>query len=105
MVNQRNIADPDKVREAGAKSNVARKTELADIRAVMDSAEGRRLVWRLLDHCGVFKSIWEPSAKIHYYAGIQDVGHFIMSEVIVADKNKFLQMQLESFTEGDKDDE
>lgn len=61
-----------------------RKAELDDLRNVLSSDSGYRLVLRLLAHTRVFESIWSPSAEIHKNAGRQDVGHFIWGEVLQA---------------------
>jgi len=76
-----------------------RELELSDIRAVLKTAEGRRVLWRLLDMAAPFRSIWEQSARIHYNAGKQDFGHFIMSEMEEAD----LQLFFKAWTENKKE--
>lgn len=91
-----NAADPAQVKQAGRRARSRRVQELVDLRAVLALPEGRRLLWRLLQHAGVFRSVWESSAKIHYNAGRQDFGHFIMVDVMEAQPEAYLQMQQES---------
>lgn len=91
-----NAADAQQVKEAGRKDRERRKRELEDLKSVLTSLEGRRFIWRLLGHCKVFESIWHPSAQIHHSAGKQDVGHFIMAEVVEADQEAFLRMMQEA---------
>lgn len=93
---QKNAADENQVKEARLTEKRIRERELGDLRYLLASAQGRRLIWRLLGHCKSFESVWEPSAKIHYNAGKQDVGHFLMAEIIAADENSFLQMMKEA---------
>jgi len=92
----KNAADAEQVKEAGRKVQDRRKQELDDIREITSSVAGRRFMWRLLEHCKVFESIWEPSAKIHHNAGRQDVGHFLMAEVVAADEAVLLKMMSEA---------
>jgi len=66
-----------------------RSDELKDIREVLSTEAGKRFVWSILSYCKTFQSIWEPSARIHYMAGVQDVGHHLMTELEEADP-KFL---------------
>lgn len=73
-----------------------RRQEVDDIKNIMNTEHGRRFIWRLLTHCGVFRSIWSNSAAIHYNSGMQDVGHFIQAEVIDAAEGSYLQMIKES---------
>lgn len=58
----------------------------------------------MMEHTKTFGSIWEPSAKIHYNSGKQDVGHFIMAEIMEADPNLFMKMMKEK-QKGDKNNE
>lgn len=92
----RNAADEEQVREAAKKVKFGRDRELSDLRAVLRTMEGRRLLWRLLGHCRVNGSVWEPSAKIHYNSGQQDVGHFVMSEIVEAGEEFLFQMMREA---------
>jgi len=80
-----NAADAQQVQRGGRLARRRRERELNDLRAVLAIAEGRRVVWRLLEHCKVFASIWDPSSRIHYQAGVQDVGHYLMAEIAAAD--------------------
>lgn len=75
---------------------LSRRQEVDDLKFIMSSKEGRRFIWRLLTHCGVYRSIWSNSAAIHYNSGMQDVGHFVQAEVIDAAEGSYLQMIKES---------
>jgi hypothetical protein len=91
-----NAADPQQVKEGGTRAQILRRRELDDVRFLLANPSGRRFIWRLLEHCSVFKTIWHPSALIHHNSGKQDVGHFIMGEVTEADAEAFIQMMVEA---------
>ena len=91
-----NAADAGQVKEARKKERHARTQELMDIRALLDTPAGRRFLWRLISRCRVLESIWEGSARIHYNAGQQDIGHFIMGEITEADAGAFIMMMQEN---------
>lgn len=99
----RNASSEKQVKSAEKKLEVKRLNELEDLRWVLSDPRGRRVLWRILDFCSVFRSIWEASAKIHYNAGRQDVGHFVQSEVTEARPNAMLEMILEHKTKELKD--
>jgi len=82
-----NAADRKQVGEAKRKEKDRRKQEREDLQALLALPEGRRFLWRLLTECKVFGSIWEGSAKIHYNAGQQDFGHFLLAEIGEADED------------------
>lgn len=91
-----NAASEKQIKKAEVKGKDKRRQELSDIRTVLSSAPGRRLLWRVMEQCGTFSSIWEASAKIHYNAGKQDLGHFIMAEIVEADENLLFKMMKEN---------
>lgn len=80
-----NAADEKQVKEAARKERDKREDEINDMKAVLATPEGRRVMYRILEHCGILKSIWTPSAEIHFRAGRQDAGLFLMSEIVQAD--------------------
>lgn len=90
-----NAADESQVRSVGKKIDDQRLQELNDIKTVLATVSGRRLMWRLMGKCRTFSSVWEASAKIHYNAGQQDLGHFIMAEIVEADENLLFKMMKE----------
>lgn len=92
----KNAANKAQVKDSESKARRRRERELTDLEMVLQTPEGRRLLWRVLEHCKVFESIWHPSALIHHNAGKQDVGHFVMSEIVEADEKSLLLMMTEN---------
>lgn len=99
----KNAADAGQVKHAGRKDRDRRQREMDDLRAVLATPFGRRFVWRLLSHCKVFESIWHPSALIHANAGRQDVGHYLMAEIVEANEDMLLMMMTEARIEVKRD--
>ena len=91
----KNAADEAQVAEAVKKLQITREDELNDIRAILNTKQGRRVFWRMLSKCKVFESIWSQSAMIHYSSGQQDIGHWLMSEMVEADENLLFLMMSE----------
>lgn len=82
---------------ASSKQKVKRKQELNDIRTVLGTKSGRRLVWRLMEHCKVFGKVYDDSpTKTAYYCGQTEIGKFIMSEVIDTDENLLFKLMSEN---------
>lgn len=79
-----------------AKERRKRERELNDMRSLLSTQAGRRFVWRLLEETKVFGSIWHPSAAIHHNSGKQDVGHFVMGEVLAAREDALIEMMKEA---------
>lgn len=93
----KNAANESQVEKAKTAEERERELELADLRFVVSSPQGRRLIWRLLKHCRVFNSVFNNSGSVTYYhSGMQDVGHFIQAEVIEAKKEAYFEMMREN---------
>ena len=88
----KNSGDKEQVKQAAQRERSRRERELNDIRELLDTAEGKRFLWRLLEYCRTFESIWDASARIHYRSGQQDVGHFLMAEIVAADADALIVM-------------
>ena len=86
----------EKLKKSHDAEKAQRDQELNDIRTVLATKSGRRLVWRLLGKCRVFGSVWDGSAKVHYNSGQQDIGHYLMAEVLDADENLWFKMMSEN---------
>lgn len=100
----RNAADPRQVKDAKKREKLRRDGELADMRAVLELPEGRRMLWRLMGHCKTFESVFDELATtMAFKAGRQDVGHFVMVEILAADQTKFALMQAESLARENSD--
>lgn len=91
-------ADKKQIKSAEQKEKIMRDRELSDIAMVASTIEGRRFLWRVLEKCRVFETIWENSARIHYNAGQQDLGHFVMAEIVETKKEILFQMMTENQT-------
>lgn len=92
----KNAADEKQVKGAAEKEKRGRDRELDDLAFILNDIRGRRAMWRVLGYCKAFESIWEPSAKIHYNAGQQDVGHFLLNDLMEASEDLYLLMAKEA---------
>jgi L-amino acid N-acyltransferase YncA len=92
----KNAADPKQVARADRKTRDARLEHLANIKAVMSTVYGRAVMWQCLTDAGVYRSVWVPSAEIHYRAGRQDFGHELMATLLEADEVSYEQMEREA---------
>lgn len=92
----KNTADPKQVANAAKKEKEAREIELADLRELLKTEFGRRFVWRVLGYCKLFSDIWDPSSRIHFNAGLQHVGNWLMAEITDADEEAIFLMMREN---------
>lgn len=92
----KNAADPNQVRNAERIERRRERDRLAALRATLDSPAGRAALMDILEDCGVFRSIWHPSAQIHYNAGQQDLGHQLQARIIAASEEHYELMEREA---------
>lgn len=93
---QKNAADPKQIKHAGRSEKSAREQELDDLRALLATQWGRRFVWRVMGYCKFGSDIWDGSSRIHFNAGVQNVGHWVLAEIMAADEEAFFLMMRES---------
>lgn len=88
-----NAADRSQVERANARAKRIRKQEQADLRAVMDTPEGRRVIWRFLERAAPFGSAFNTNAMAQSHTiGWQDAGKWWLSEIDDTCPEKYLVM-------------
>lgn len=93
----RNAADPKQVGIAEKREKDDRERELGDLRAVLSTVEGRRLLWRLLGKFKWGQAVFNVDATVMAFnAGMQNAGNFLVSEITEADDQQLLVMMQES---------
>ncbi len=102
---QKNAADVEKINAQGRVVRERERLERNDLATAMSTKIGRRVLWRMLTKCRVFESIYETNARIHFNAGQQDIGHWLMAEMMDADQQAWLAMQAEANARKLKDAE
>ena len=74
-----------------------RNVELEDLRAVLNTPQGRSVLWRILSKCKTFNTIWHASSLIHYNAGQQDIGHWLMAEISETGEESLMVLMKENY--------
>lgn len=70
-------------RELEARKQMAREQEIADIKWLMSSRRGRRLMWRLLELSGPFRMSFDTNAmRMAFNEGNRNLGNRLFHEVM-----------------------
>jgi len=86
----------DKTRGIEERNKRKRDRELADLKKVLQTVEGRRVVWRLLSEAGVFRSAFNPNAlQMGFNTGNQNLGYLLWNDLNVVAPERYVQMQRE----------
>lgn len=69
--------------QAAQRAKVQAENEVVDFKWLMGSKRGRRIVWRLLDQAGVFRSSFDPNAaRMAFAEGNRNAGLAIIGQVL-----------------------
>lgn len=93
----KNAGDPKQVRDGKVKEQSKRDEELADMRFILSSVEGRRFIWRYLSRCRIFEVSYLGNANDTIFnEGSREIGLRILDEVTHADPRAYMKMVNES---------
>lgn len=83
--------------EAEAARITRTQTERADIEWLMSEKQGRRIVWRLLDEAGVFRTVFSESAqRMAFNEGLRNTGLQLLDKVMEFCPDAYMQMTREA---------
>lgn len=89
-----------------ARKKAAREAQDADLKWLMSSPRGRRIVWRLLDISGPFRISFDTNAmKMAFNEGNRNLGNQLLNEVMTLCPELYPVMakeQRNGSTDGDK---
>ena len=91
--------------ERETRDRLSRETEEADIKWLMSSKRGRRVIWRLLDQAGVFRLSFNTNAMSMAYAeGNRNYGLRILALIHTLCPELYPTMIKEQSNDRDADD-
>lgn len=71
-------------------------------RFLLDNPHGRRILWKLIGSCGVYKSSAENSGSFTYFnEGKRSVGLNLIVDICEADPEGFIKLQKQSLKEAE----
>lgn len=76
-----NTADENQVKEQVRRGSKRREKELKDFAKVISNPEGRRVIWRYLEECGVFKTSFTGNSQTFFLEGQRNIGLKILADV------------------------
>jgi len=75
---------------------VARDNEINDLKTVMDTAAGRRLMWRLLASAKIFQTCFTGNSTTYYNEGRRDLGLEFFADITNHCRDNFIKAQTEN---------
>ena len=90
-------------KEAEEKRKLLREVEKQDFIWLMQDRRGRRIVWRLLEKAGVFRTTFRPDAlEMAFNEGIRNVGLLLVTEIHELCPEKYHVMAKETTDNDDR---
>lgn len=87
------LTDEQIVAAAREKEERLRQREIEDLTKLMDTAHGRRFMWRQLERCGVFKLSYSGElASTSFNEGQRNIGLGLFAEIMAHCPNLYLLM-------------
>jgi hypothetical protein len=87
-----NASDEQEVKRAKANDKNKRGTELDDLRQLLSTKWGRRLIWRILEKTGQHRTSFTGNSTTFFNEGQRNIGLWLVDEVLLADTEKYLLM-------------
>lgn len=86
------------IEKARAREGVDRDTELAELAKLLAMPAVRKLLWRLMETTQMFADPMNSNfGVVGHSLGKAAVGKWLMGEILEADHNAWLQMQMEHY--------
>ena len=93
-----NAADPRQIKKARQRERLAQQQELADLRIVLASPQGRRFLWRMLTAAGVFRLsfVSGDAESTAFNEGRRSLGLMLMADLHALDPELYVTMAREA---------
>lgn len=102
MAKEFNASDEKSVKSQTQKDKNIRDTELEDWRLLLSKQWGRRLVWRILDQTGMYRTSFTGNSTTFFNEGARNIGLWLVDEVSMADADQYLLAIKENNKQGDQ---
>lgn len=89
--------DEGQVNKRKTKAQLQKERNQEELRQILATSGGRYWIWRLLEYCGVFKSMSdELPHMMAIRSGLRDAGLWTLSEILEVDSNILSKMRQEA---------
>lgn len=97
-----NVGDPEQVKQGRTKASLLERRQRDRWQRLLDTADGRAVVWEILEECGVFRTAFGASdAETNHMTGKQAIGHTLLARIHQAKPHALVEMMLENAKERD----
>lgn len=91
-----NAADAEQVKSAGKKEKFKNEEHLRDVKALLETRSGRKVLWHYMEQCKVYGQCMTGNSWTFFNEGQRSVGLKILSDVTEANPEAYLTMMKEA---------
>ncbi len=89
----KDYTDPATVRKDRKRYQVADQETADDLQAVLNTPQGRRVLWRILEHSKLLApDMFTGNSTTFHNLGRRDEGLWLYNEIVSVDPDKFIDM-------------
>lgn len=91
-----NLSDEKQVARAEEKEERRKETFKEDLKSILKTPQGRRVMWNYISLCGLFRSTFSENSGLMYFAaGQKNIGAKIIDDIVKTDPETFMLMMKE----------
>lgn len=73
--------------DIGNKEKIARNQEIDDLKSILATKEGRRVIWRFLERTGIYRNPFSGNQEsTAFNCGMLSVGQWVLDECLYANQ-------------------
>lgn len=91
----KNTSNESEVRSAHIKEKLKQESYENQLKFILQSEQGRAIIWKILGDCGIFKSSFTGSSETFFLEGKRSIGLSLLADLMRVDPNAFIKMQQE----------
>ncbi len=92
----KNASDPKQVEAGELKEEEKEALETRDLLTVLGTPEGRRVLWGILERCGVYKTSFTGNSETFFNEGKRSIGLELISKIGTASDDALFTMMKEA---------
>ena len=100
---RRAAGTPEQLEAAAEAEKLKKQLELNDIKKVMGSKSGRRLMWRIIEEGNIFNDCFTGTSETYYLLGRRALALVIYADIMLSCPELFWQAQKENLIPDKKE--
>jgi hypothetical protein len=88
--------DEKQVKKNKTRKKIQAEQEQIDLKTILATAGGRRVIWWILEECGVYRTSFTGNSHTFFNEGKRQIGLMLIEKIFAADPTAYTNMRLEA---------